>query len=192
MQWNCSSGSGIPHVELLYVAFLYFYTVHLHRAAGKNWADHRWIGEEKLFWREAQWRQQQNVVCKFWFKAAEENVRDAAKVEIAKILCELNKSDGQIGESNKRLRLQRWHPRRDRAWCTTVKMWVRKSNCVWQNSLSKWCRNCSNQKQKQEVVVADQIFTGKVTLWENQIGSLTEGLSYGLTPLGVRKMANHH
>lgn len=35
MQWNCSSGSGIPHVELLYVAFLYFYTVGHQPVAGE-------------------------------------------------------------------------------------------------------------------------------------------------------------
>ena len=42
-------------------------------------------------------------------------------------------------------------------------------------------------KQKQEVVVADLTSTGKDTLWEDQIGSLTEGLSYCLQGFVVKE-----
>lgn len=42
-------------------------------------------------------------------------------------------------------------------------------------------------KQKQEIVVADQKSTAKVTLWEDRIGSLTEGQLYCLQGFVVKE-----
>ena len=42
-------------------------------------------------------------------------------------------------------------------------------------------------KQKQEVSIADQTGSAKVTLWEEQVGSLTEGISYKLESFIVKE-----
>ena len=42
-------------------------------------------------------------------------------------------------------------------------------------------------KKKQEVLVADKKSTAKVTLWEDQVGSLTEGVSYCLQSFVVKE-----
>ena len=44
-------------------------------------------------------------------------------------------------------------------------------------------------KSKQEVIVSDRTGVGLVTLWEDDVGGLTEGASYSLTGFLVRRFA---
>lgn len=44
-------------------------------------------------------------------------------------------------------------------------------------------------KSKQEVIVSDRTGAGFITLWEDDVGGLTEGASYSLTGFLVRKFA---